>query len=158
MPIWCQSGAKLMPMHPYPAGANPSQSDVNPMPIQRQSCSHHVSTYLNLMSIWCRSSANLMPIHPNPIPILYQSDVKSMPIQCQTFVQSANDHPIQCQPYYWNQMSILDQSANPMLIHCKSTQIRCQPSADLSLSPSRCQSMSMSAHHQNSTQISILHQ
>ena len=118
--------------------ANQLQSNVIPVPISAKS-----------IPIWCQSKANPVPIHHNSVPILCQtdsnpsqSDSNPVPIWCQinanpvpTFVQSANDYPIQCQPYYWNQMSILDQSANPMLIHCKSTQIRCQPSANLMQKP-----------------------
>ena len=135
MPIWCQSGAKLMPMHPYPAGTNPVPILPNlmpvPMPIQRQSCAHQASTYLNLMSIWCRSSANLMPIryksdvnqtpiHPNPIPILYQSDANptpNLPFQCRSWTNSS---PI------WQSITKLPihhQSANPMLIHHQSANL-----------------------------------
>ena len=110
MPIWCQADAKCIPIR-CRSSADTSRSDVNPMPIQRQSCAHQASTCLNLMSIRCRSSANLMPIqcksdvdqtpiHPNPIPILYQSDANPTPIL-----------PFQCRS--WTDPPIHHQSNNP---------------------------------------------
>ena len=51
---------------------NPSQSDVNPKPI------HH-----NLGPIQYQSCVKQPPIRPSPIPILCQSDVNPMSIQCQ---------------------------------------------------------------------------
>ena len=89
MAIQFRSTADPKPLLPIQCRSRPipSQSSVNPAPIQHQSIPTRCQPFPNPRPIRCQSSANPVPIECQFIPIGCQSDVNPvpiLPIHCQS--------------------------------------------------------------------------